>query len=79
MDEKRKEELKDVILEETSRGRRHVDPEARRERTKRLEGARKLLAVATEVEFLAAMRAVGLRDGSPELSEALRIWRGYRS
>lgn len=73
------EDLNEVIREETNRGRRRIDPKARQERKQKLDSARKLLTIATEAEFLKAMRAVGLREGSAELSEALRIWRGYRS
>jgi hypothetical protein len=39
---------------------------------------RKLLLVATEEEFVEAMRVAGLRDDSPPFLEALRIWRAYR-
>jgi len=78
MDDKKKRDLEEVIREETGRGRRRIDFEARRERAQLLQDFRKLLSLATEEEFLNAMRAAGLRDGSSELSEALRIWRGYR-
>jgi len=78
MDEEREKDLREVIAEETARGRRRIDTEARRQRAKRLSDARALLSTATKEEFLAAMRAVGLPDGSPELEEALRIWREFR-
>jgi hypothetical protein len=39
---------------------------------------RTYLAIATEEEFVKAMRGVGLREGSPEFLEALRIWHEYR-
>jgi hypothetical protein len=78
MNEKRKKELDEVMREEARRGRRPIDLEARRKRTERLTDMRKLLTIATEEEFLSAMRAAGLTDGSPELLEALRIWREFR-
>jgi hypothetical protein len=78
MDDKKKRDLEEVIREDTARGRRRIDFEARRERAQLLQNFRKLLSLATEEEFLKAMRAAGLRDGSPELLEALQIWRGYR-
>ena len=78
MDEKRKKDLEEVMREEARRGRRPIDLEARRKRTERLTDMGKLLTLATEEEFLRAMRAAGLTDGSPELLEALRIWREFR-
>jgi hypothetical protein len=78
MDDKEKRDLEEVIREETGRGRRRIDFDARRERAQLLRDFRKHLALSTEEEFVNAMRAFGLRDGSPELSEVLRIWRGYR-
>jgi len=78
MDEKQKD-IDEVAQQERRRGRRPIDFEARKKRAQQLRDTRKLLETATEDEFLTAMRVAGLRDGSPELSEALRIWRGYRS
>ena len=78
MNEKRKKELDEVMREEARRGRRPIDLEARRKRTERLTDMGKLLTLATDEEFLRAMRAAGLTDGSPELLEALRIWREFR-
>ena len=79
MDEKRKKDLEEVTREEGRRGRRPIDLEARRKRAEKLADIRKLLTIATEEEFVSAMRAVGLTDGSQELLEALRIWREFRS
>jgi hypothetical protein len=78
MDDNKQRELEEVIREEAGRGRRPIDFDARRERTQLLQDFRKLLALATEEEFVEAMRAAGLKDGSPELSKALQIWREYR-
>ncbi len=79
MDEKKKDDLRDVIREETSRGRRRVDIEARRERARVVKSMREHLSIPTEKEFLKAMRAVGLEDGSPALEQALRAWREFGS
>ena len=78
MDEKQKKDLEDVMRKETRRGRRPMDLDARRKRVQMLNDLRKLLTIATEEEFIQAMRAVGLRDGSPQFLDALKIWRGYR-
>lgn len=79
MDEEKKKDLGDVIGSETRRGRRPIDVDAKRKRLELLNDLRKLLMLATEEEFIKAMQAAGLRDGSPQFLEALRIWREYRS
>jgi hypothetical protein len=79
MDEDDKKDLEEVMKQETRRGRRPIDFEAGKRRAQTLRDMRKLLESASEEEFLAAIRTAGLRDGSPEFLEALRIWRGYRS
>lgn len=78
MDEDREKDLREVMAEEKARGRRRIDAETRRQRAQRLNDARRLLSTATKEEFLEAMRAVGLKDGSQEFEEALRIWREFR-
>jgi hypothetical protein len=78
MDEDRKKNLDEVMKQEKQRGRRPIDFEAGKRRAQTLRDMRKLLESAREEEFVAAIRAAGLRDGSPEFLEALRIWREYR-
>lgn len=53
--------------------------ETRRQRQELLRDLKKLLELGTEDDFVAAMRALGLRDDSPGWSEILRIWSEYRS
>jgi len=79
MDKKRKKDLEDVMRTESRRGRRPIDLETRQKESEKLEGMRTYLAIATEEEFVKAMRGVGLSEGSPEFLIALRIWREYRS
>ena len=79
MTRKPPDDLKEVMMEEGRRGRRPVDPEAQRARREKLAELRKLLELGTEAEFIKAVRAFGLREGSREFLEALEIWRGYRS
>jgi hypothetical protein len=73
------DDLHDVMREERSRGKRHLDMEARREFTRKLETMRAHLRLATEEEFLKAMRDAGLKEGSAELELALRLWREFGS
>lgn len=66
------------MKQEKRRGRRPIDFDAGKRRAQTLRDMRMLLETASEEEFVAAIRAAGLLDGSPEFLEALRIWRGYR-
>jgi hypothetical protein len=79
MDKDDKNDLEEVMRQEKRRGRRPIDFETGKKRTQTLRDMKKLLESASEEEFIAAIRAAGLRDDSPEFLEALRIWRGYRS
>ena len=72
-------DVEDVRREEMSRGRRPISLETRRQRQELLRDLRKLLELGTEDEFVAAMRALGLQDDSPDWGEILQIWREYRS
>jgi hypothetical protein len=78
MDDKKKRDLEEVMREEAGRGRRRIDFDARHESEQRRQRIRRFLSLGTEEEFLNAMHVAGVRDGSPELSEALQIWREYR-
>ena len=71
-------DVEDVIREEVSRGRRPVDTDALRERQELRARCRELLQYGTEQDVREAMLALGLKDGSPQFLEALRIWRSYR-
>jgi hypothetical protein len=76
--EKKQAELDDVMREETRRGRRPIDIEERRRQAQLKRDLRMYLRIATEQEFREAMRALGLRDGSRQLDQALTIWRTFR-
>jgi hypothetical protein len=78
MSDKKKDDLKDVMTGETRRGRRPVDLETIRRKRERDSLLRKLLTLATEEEFLEAMRVYGLADGSDEMAAALAAWREFR-
>ena len=80
MEKKRTEDdVEEVRRAEMNRGRRPVDMETKRQRQELLRELRKLLDVASESEFVAAMRALGLPEDSPTLREVLEIWRQNRS
>ena len=81
MDERKKQDLEDVMRSETRRGKRPIDIEERRRRAELQRDFKFLLDSASRDEFVKAIHALGLRDGSPEFVQALSIWdetRGFR-
>lgn len=75
MGDKDRADLNDVIREERSRGRRPISAEAQRRRRQLLQDFADMLKHGTEEDFLEAIRALGLKDGSPQFQEALETWR----
>ena len=76
--DKEQSDLDDVIREETRRGRRPIDIEERRRQERFRREFRMYLRIPTEKEFIEAMLAFGLREDSPQMNEALMIWRTFR-
>lgn len=76
----KEDDLRDLRIEEESRGRRRpvVDATTRRQRQRLLRAFRKALELGDEKLFLAAIRDLGLKDGSPEFLRAWKVWRDYR-
>lgn len=72
MGERDPADVRDVIREERSRGRRPISTEARR-RAKRLL-VRELLAEEDEATFLESIRALGLQQGSTRWRNARNAW-----
>jgi hypothetical protein len=73
-------DLDDVMTEEERRGRRRrpIDLKSRRERNDKLAALRKYLRIATKEEFVKAMLAYGVREGSQQYLDALEAWHEYR-
>jgi hypothetical protein len=69
-------EIEDLRKQESRRGRRPVDIDARRQRQRYLAALRKIVEEGTEDDLKLALRQIGLSEDSPEYAEALRIWRG---
>jgi hypothetical protein len=68
------DEIRDVMAEEKSRGRRPIDIAARREREELMKILRELIREGDKEGFLQAMRAYGWSDETPEFQRALRLW-----
>ena len=72
-----KDDISDVRRQEERRGRRPIDLEARKQSRKQREACRTYLYIATEEEFVNAMRALGIREDSPAFLKALAAWREF--
>ena len=69
-------DIRDVIREEGSRGKRRVDTKALELTRHRLKVLREaLMNSRTEREFVEAIRELGFGDDPEKLREALKIWR----
>ena len=70
-------DLRDVMREEKSRGKRRVDPDEERKRQELLRTFRAALEARTEREFLEAVKLLGLGDDPLKRENALKIWRSF--
>lgn len=69
------DDLGDVLGAETRRGRRPIDPEQRRRRNRLVRLALKAIQDKDERGFLSVLREGGVKDGTAEFAEALRLFR----
>ena len=74
MDERKQQDLQDLMRSETRRGKRPIDIEERRRRAGLQRDFKFLLDEGSRDEFVTAIRALGLQDGSPQFEQALLIW-----
>jgi len=75
----REDDISEVMAEERNRGRRQPKPgAARKERLRKLQTIRSLLSLQDERTFTDSIRALGLKEGSPEFRDALHAWRESR-
>jgi len=74
-DDPKDSDIRDVMREEKSRGKRRVDVEALRRREDLLKKFREALTLRTEREFVDAIREMKLADDPEKLRELLKIWR----
>ena len=74
MNERKKQDLEDVMRSETRRGKRPIDIEERRRRADLQRDFKFLLESASREEFVRAIHALGFEAGSPQFEQALSIW-----
>ena len=73
-------ELQQVMAEERGRGSRHPVKAETLEKQRRLRRAAEMLANrdCDKRDYLSGLRELGLRDGSPEFLEFVKVWDAYR-
>ena len=74
----RDDEVRDVMAEEKSRGKRKYDAAARKARPKMLRDVGYLLRLENRQEFAQNLIRLGLTPGSPAFELALRAWNEKR-
>jgi len=78
VDERKEQDLEDVMRSETRRGKRPIDMAERRRRTELQRDFRFLLENGSKEEFVKAIRAPGLSEGSAQFEQALTAWNETR-
>jgi hypothetical protein len=71
MDKKKDDDLREAMTEDISRGRRPIHAESKRSKKARIDQMRLMLTLATEEEFVKAMRDAGVVPGSPRFCRRL--------
>ena len=73
------DDIREVMAEEKSRGKRPLDLKARKEKAELLRQVREALGLDTEIEFRQAIRGLQLDEDPKRLEEAVRLWRSFSS
>ena len=73
------EDIREVMAEEESRGRRPHDAAERKRKKEEIEVLRGLFATPREEDFVRAIRALGYGDDPKQLEKILKAWRDLSS
>ncbi len=73
------DDIREVMAEEKSHGKRPVSADARKLERERLEAMRVILGLTREADVIAAIDLVGRGDGPDELERILKLWRALSS
>jgi hypothetical protein len=73
------DDIREVMAEEKSRGRRPRDAEAQKLRKERMDTIRMILGLRREADAIEAIRLLGHGDDSEELERILKAWRALSS
>lgn len=73
------DDIREVMAEESRRGKRPLDAKARKERADLLQYVRDALRAKTEAEFLEAIRGLQIAEDPKRLEDAVKLWRSFSS
>lgn len=73
------DDIREVMAEESRRGRRPLDTLAWKLEKQRLEALRVILSIRREEDAVMAIRALGHGDVPDELERVLKVWRASSS
>jgi hypothetical protein len=73
------DDIRDVMAEESRRGKRPIRPEARKLQKERLATIRMILGFTREADVIAAIDLLGRGDDPDELEKILKLWRALSS
>jgi hypothetical protein len=73
------DDIRDVMAEESRRGKRPNSAEARKLQRERLEIMRTILGFTKEADAIAAIDLLGRGDDPDELEKILKLWRALSS
>jgi hypothetical protein len=73
--EAKDDDIRELIAEESRRGRRHASAETRKLERERLETMRRILGFTREADVIAAIDLLGHGDDPDELEKILKVWR----
>jgi hypothetical protein len=73
------DDIRDVMAEESRRGKRPIRPETRKLQKERLATIRMILGFTREADVIAAIDLLGRGDDPDELEKILKLWRALSS
>jgi hypothetical protein len=73
------DDIREVMAEESRRGKRPINAEARKLQRERQETMRRILAFTKETDVIAAIDLLGRGDDPDELEKILKLWRALSS
>ena len=73
------DDIRDVMAEESRRGKRPINAEARKLLREQHEAMRSILAFTKEADVVAAINLLGRGDDPDELEKILKLWRALSS
>jgi hypothetical protein len=73
------DDIREVMAEESRRGKRPINAETRKLQRERQEMMRRILGFTKEIDVVAAIDLLGRRGDPDELEKILKLWRALSS